>query len=88
MDSRNFILIDWGTSRLRAFLYDGNGITAYRTGPGIGALTGKPENVLHLIIEPWLGAEGAARVFLCGMVGSRNGIEEVPYRVAPAALTD
>lgn len=78
------ILVDWGTSRLRAFLYQAGPVVARIDGPGIGALTSPPLAILQVALKPWLESHAGIRVFVCGMGGSRNGILEVPYVRAPA----
>lgn len=80
------ILIDWGTSRLRAFLYREGVVLARIDGPGIGALNSPPRRVLQEAIGPWLRMHAGTRVYICGMGGSRNGILEVPYVSAPTSV--
>ncbi|PTQ13092.1 2-dehydro-3-deoxygalactonokinase [Sphingomonas oleivorans] len=81
------ILGDWGTSRLRLFRMRGEEIVDRADGPGIGALNGTPAAALVAAVAPWRG-EGAMSVTLCGMVGSRNGLVEVPYAACPATLAE
>ncbi len=78
------VLIDWGTSRLRAFLHQDGKVVARIDGPGIGALTSPALAILQQTLRPWLELHVGIRVFVCGMGGSRNGILEVPYVPAPA----
>src|SRR5262249_34294509 len=55
-------------------------------GPGIAAL--EPGTVLETLrasLERWSTAAGSD-VYLCGMVGSRNGLVEVPYGRAPLGV--
>jgi 2-dehydro-3-deoxygalactonokinase len=80
------IVVDWGTSRMRAFLIapEEETIVARREGPGIGSLNAPPEAVLRTVIQPWLRTDESARVVMCGMAGSRNGVIEVPYATTPA----
>jgi 2-dehydro-3-deoxygalactonokinase len=75
---------DWGTTRLRLFRLRDGRVVDQLDGPGIGALVGAPADVLLTTLAPWR-AQGMAggRVLLCGMVGSRNGIAEVPYAECP-----
>jgi 2-dehydro-3-deoxygalactonokinase len=78
------VLCDWGSTRLRALLEVDDAIIDRRDGPGIGALAGQaPRDVLISTIEPWVAARGVRDLYLCGMVGSRNGLVEVPYVPAP-----
>jgi 2-dehydro-3-deoxygalactonokinase len=81
------VLCDWGGTRLRALLEVDESIVDRRDGPGIGALDGQsPRDVLHSTLEPWIAAQGIRNVYLCGMVGSRNGLIEVPYVQAPTGV--
>ena len=80
------MLCDWGGSRLRAYLQVGDNIIARREGPGIGRLTAPAIDTLRETLEPWRDA-GFDRIVACGMIGSRNGIVEVPYVQAPAGWT-
>ncbi len=78
-----WIAVDWGTSRLRAWLLDGASVAdsaASEQGMAGLAPTGF-EPALLSIVEPWL--EGAHDVIACGMVGAKQGWVEAPYRVAP-----
>jgi 2-dehydro-3-deoxygalactonokinase len=77
------ILIDWGTTRMRAFLSDGMKAMARCEGPGTSVLTGSPEGALRQAIQPWLNGSSGARIVMCGMAGSRNGLTEVPYAAVP-----
>jgi 2-dehydro-3-deoxygalactonokinase len=78
------ILVDWGTTRLRAFLLEGRTIAARLTGPGIGTLVEPAAAALRMVLAPWLAASPGIEVLVCGMAGSRNGIREVPYVATPA----
>jgi len=84
---QRFVLGDWGTSRLRLSLVE-NGIVAdSREGPGIGVLTGTVAATLTATIAPWLDTGKELEVLLSGMVGSRNGLLEVPYATAPVDIS-
>ena len=82
------MLCDWGTSRLRAFLQVGDEVVARCEGPGIGTLTSSAIAALQETLRPWRNAAQFDRIVACGMVGSRNGILEVPYAQAPAGSSD
>ncbi len=82
------VLCDWGSSTLRAFLEHGGRVVERRNGPGIGQLGTRSANeVLEDILAPWRAQRHLERIVLCGMVGSRNGLLEVPYVRAPATAT-
>lgn len=76
------IVGDWGTSRLRLFRMEGAHVAARVEGPGIGSLERTPAETLAEALDGLGGGSGP--VTLCGMVGSRNGLVEVPYLDCPA----
>lgn len=87
---RRYVLGDWGTSRLRLFLMDGAEIVDSREGPGIGAFAGRAPDSTDILadtltglIAPWTDAAQPMDVVLSGMIGSRNGLFDVPYARAP-----
>ena len=85
VESRARVLFDWGSSRLRAFLELGGRIVERRNGPGIGQLEAHAANeALEDVLAPWRDQRRLEKIVLCGMVGSRNGLLEVPYVRAPA----
>ncbi len=82
------VLGDWGTSRLRLGLFDGDRRLNDIQGPGIGALTTPPREVLAEALRPWRERFTIRRVVLCGMAGSRSGVVEAPYAPCPADAGD
>ncbi|MFN3972045.1 MAG: 2-dehydro-3-deoxygalactonokinase [Gemmobacter sp.] len=82
----DWIAVDWGTSRLRVFAMDGMVVLAERSSDlGMGCLAREGfEPALMALAAPWMGA-GAIEVRACGMVGSRQGWFEAPYRAVPCA---
>jgi 2-dehydro-3-deoxygalactonokinase len=82
--SQAFVLGDWGTSRLRLSLIVGGEVAATRAGPGIAEASTAPLQVLIDSVAAWRQSHGALDIYLTGMVGSRNGIHEVPYVALPA----
>ena len=89
-DAMKWIAVDWGTSRLRAWLVDGaNVVESASSENGMAGLAADGfEPALLALIDPWL--ESAQDVIACGMVGARQGWVEAPYRTTPcpAAATD
>lgn len=81
------IAIDWGTSVARAYRLDARGgILDGRSAPlGVQrvAAGGFPEALRALL--DGVADEGAPRI-ACGMIGSRQGWVEAPYRECPADL--
>lgn len=93
------ILGDWGTSRLRLYLMDGDEIVDRRDGPGVATFgivtrTGADSITSALVAalleqtEAWRQATRSSDVLLAGMAGSRNGVVEVPYASTPTPRED
>jgi 2-dehydro-3-deoxygalactonokinase len=79
-----FIAGDWGTSRLRLYLCDGDKVIDRKSGPGAVGQLEPHQVIMSTLVAPWKAAYGALPVLLCGMVGSRNGWVEAPYAPCPA----
>ncbi len=86
MNLERYIAGDWGTSRLRLSLCQGERVLETRQGPGIGALREPAGDALRPLIAGWREAEGPLPIVLCGMAGSRNGWREAPYLPCPVDL--
>ena len=83
------ICIDWGSSKLRAALFDGAEIVDTRQSDrGIKCLAGPAEieATFDEIVAGW--TESAREVYLSGMVTSRNGWVETAYLPVRADLHD
>lgn len=81
----DWIAVDWGTSNLRAWAMrrDGGVLDKIQSSNGMGGLTQEQfEPTLISNIEQWLGSSETP-VIACGMVGSRQGWSEAPYRSVP-----
>jgi 2-dehydro-3-deoxygalactonokinase len=81
------IAVDWGTSRLRAWLVDADARVLAETEneKGIGAIEGGHEAVFESAVAGW----PAAPAIMAGMIGSRQGWREaayVPCPTTPASL--
>lgn len=85
----DWIAVDWGTSNLRAFAMGPDGVLAQaQSGDGMGKLAREGfEPALLALINPWL-RDGVMPVVACGMVGSRQGWHEAPYRTVPCTPLD
>lgn len=81
----DWIAVDWGTSNLRAWAMGPAGVSAHAASDdGMGRLNRDQfEGALLRLIEPWL--KGPTTIIACGMVGSRQGWFEAPYRTVPCA---
>jgi len=84
--SGRFILVDWGTTRFRAFLVEGASILdRVASQEGVSALVeGQHAEVFRRHCGHWLAAEPGLPVALVGMVGSREGWRMAPYVACPA----
>lgn len=81
------IAVDWGTTNLRAFLMDQTGHIHAQRSSDRGMLTldsSEFESVLRELLSDWLHPD--VPIYMAGMVGSRGGWQEVPYRVCPIQL--
>jgi 2-dehydro-3-deoxygalactonokinase len=90
-DPPHAILVDWGTSRFRAWLVDraGQRLAAVQADDGIANVTdGVFGPVLMRHCGAWLAAAPALPVLMAGMIGSRNGWRDVPYAACPAGPAD
>ena len=83
MTSR-YIAIDWGSTNLRAWLYqDEQCLESRQSEAGVTRLNGKsPEAVLAEVTQNW--RDGATPVVMAGMVGSNVGWKIAPYLPVPA----
>ncbi|WP_299425304.1 2-dehydro-3-deoxygalactonokinase [uncultured Shimia sp.] len=81
-----WIGVDWGTSKLRAFAMEGDTLlTTAQSDKGMARLVaGGFEAALLELVEGWLG-DGPTDVIACGMVGARQGWVEAPYTAVPAS---
>ncbi len=91
VDSASFkplcIAVDWGTTNLRAFLVDQTGYIHTQRSSDRGILTLDSiefESVLGELFSDWLQLD--IPIYMAGMVGSRGGWQEVPYRICPIQL--
>ncbi|EQC2550706.1 2-dehydro-3-deoxygalactonokinase [Enterobacter sichuanensis] len=82
MTSR-YIAIDWGSTNLRAWLYQGEQcLESRQSEAGVTRLNGKsPEAVLAEVTQNW--RDGATPVVMAGMVGSNVGWKVAPYLPVP-----
>ncbi|MGC3937495.1 2-dehydro-3-deoxygalactonokinase [Roseobacter sp. EG26] len=80
----DWIAVDWGTTNLRAFAMQGATVLARaQSEDGMGKLAvNQFEPALLALIGDWV-ARRQLPVIACGMVGSRQGWVEAPYRSVP-----
>ena len=91
-DDTALIGVDWGTTHMRAYRIspEGKALECRQGNLGIAAIGDKDfKSALLGLIEGWkIGAAAKRPVILSGMIGSRQGWLEVPYRSCPARLQD
>jgi 2-dehydro-3-deoxygalactonokinase len=78
--------LDWGTSRLRAFLFDARGaVVEEKDRPwGVMTTTGGFAEAYHHIVADWRGRHGELPAIAAGMIGSTEGWIPAPYCACPA----
>jgi 2-dehydro-3-deoxygalactonokinase len=91
--SIEWIGVDWGTSRMRAWAFRAGDARPEpaRGGPGMGALAGQGsaafEGALLATLGDWLeSVVPPVPVLVCGMAGARQGWQEAPYLDLPQPL--
>jgi 2-dehydro-3-deoxygalactonokinase len=85
------IALDWGTSRLRAYLMAADGRLLERRSRDLGILKverGDFAGTLHAVAGDWLSLDPALPILAAGMIGSRQGWREVAYVPCPAGLPE
>lgn len=90
MTHADWIAVDWGTSTLRAWALaaDGAVLDSARSDQGMSRLAPGREGfepALLALADGWLAHGRVTPVVACGMVGSRQGWAEAPYRPVPVA---
>ncbi|HEX3475229.1 MAG TPA: 2-dehydro-3-deoxygalactonokinase [Kofleriaceae bacterium] len=95
MATPQLIGLDWGTTALRAYRFDGSGqVVESRHRPsGIMQITEAGaarsagfERALDQACGDWIAAGPGCAMLACGMVGSAQGWREAPYVEVPASL--
>jgi len=86
------IALDWGTTSLRAYLYDANGAVLETRASTAGimnlprpAAEGGFDAAFDAVVGAWLDRTPELPVIAAGMVGSAQGWKEAPYVNAPAS---
>lgn len=88
MPAAKLIALDWGSTRLRAFLLgDGGQLLAQRqSDDGASTLRGADAfaQALAGLVGDWRARQPVLPLLACGMVGSQHGWREAPYVRCPA----
>ena len=82
----DWIAVDWGTTRLRAWAVDAADVPlgSASSEAGMGALAPDAfEPALLELVGGWLDGARTVPVLACGMVGARQGWVEAPYAPVP-----
>lgn len=91
MPDAKLIALDWGSTRLRAFLLgDGGEVLATRqSNAGAATVSGADAyaGALAALVGDWRADHPALKLLACGMVGSQYGWREAPYVRCPADAT-
>jgi 2-dehydro-3-deoxygalactonokinase len=84
------LAFDWGSSNLRVALIDEHGGLIDRRESPVGVFAvqeGRFAEALMPLCADWL-AQHQVPLLACGMIGSRQGITDVPYVTCPASASD
>lgn len=84
LSGASLIAVDWGTSRLRAFLLDRDGreLAEADSDQGISRIAaGEHEAVFEQLVAAW----PSVPAIMAGMIGSRQGWREAAYLPCPAS---
>lgn len=87
----SLVAIDWGTSNFRAFLLNGQGDLLQKKFARQGILRvfhSAFAKTLHKQIGDWLAQYPDIPVIMSGMIGSRQGWQEIPYLPCPVVMSD
>ena len=82
----DWIAVDWGTTRLRAWAMDTSNRVVMRAASEKGMAGLEPDQFEPTLLElvgEWLPAAGTVDIIACGMVGARTGWIEAPYSAVP-----
>ncbi|MCL1630319.1 2-dehydro-3-deoxygalactonokinase [Roseibaca sp. V10] len=90
MSGADWIALDWGSSHLRAWAMLGDKPMVHATrDTGAGGLARDAFGpALIALVGDWLQADRCIPAYACGMLGSRQGWIEAPYRAVPCAPLD
>ena len=91
MAQARLLAVDWGSTRLRAYLMGAGGevLQARASDAGastVGAGASGFEAALQSVTADWLHAHPGLPSVACGMVGSAHGWREAPYAECPIEL--
>ena len=86
------IALDWGSTRLRAFLLGAQGevLETRQSNDGASTLHGVDAfaAALTALVGDWRASKPELKLLACGMVGSQHGWREAAYVRCPADAAD
>jgi 2-dehydro-3-deoxygalactonokinase len=85
------IVLDWGTSSLRAYLLGDGGRVLDTLSAALGILKVADndfDSAFEQVCGTWFAAHGDRPVLACGMIGARQGWREARYAPCPAGLAE
>ena len=90
MTSKNFVVMDWGSTNIRAFLYiNGKQTQVTKSAEGVTVVRGKDcEGAFDRLTADWFQKYGPLPVIMAGMVGSINGWADAQYLKCPVDLAE
>ncbi len=90
MGSKNYILADWGSTNIRAFLFiDGKKQEERQSKEGVTTVRGPDcQGAFDRLTQDWFDKYGPMQSIIAGMVGSVNGWVDAPYLDCPVDLND
>ncbi|MCR5535825.1 MAG: 2-dehydro-3-deoxygalactonokinase [Succinivibrio sp.] len=90
MSTKNFVVMDWGSTNIRAFLYlDGRQAEEKKSAEGVTVVRGPDcEGAFDRLTSEWFSKYGPLPVVMSGMVGSINGWADAQYLDCPVNLAE
>ena len=90
MSAKNFIVMDWGSTNIRAFLYIDDKLVETKKSPkGVTVVRGAAcEGVFDELTADWFAKYGPMPTIMAGMVGSINGWADAQYLECPVDLAE
>jgi 2-dehydro-3-deoxygalactonokinase len=82
------ILGDWGSTRLRLWVREGDATIAAIEAPGLFVAAEPPEKVLRTALARLGGFARSCPIVLCGMAGAQGGLAEAGYVACPGGVED
>ncbi len=90
MSDKNFVVMDWGSTNIRAFLFiDGQQKEVKKSPEGVTVVRGPAcEGAFDRLTADWFKEYGPLPVVMAGMVGSINGWADAQYLQCPVNLDE